>query len=163
VAESADISGLGPVAAIGIAVGLLAMITLLPALLVIVGRWIFWPLRPRYGSDEPTTRGFWAGVGRRIAVRPRAVWVTTAVLLAAPARLTGRPPPRRPALPRPPRLDRRRAGARPALPGRGRRARRGHRQRFRRPPAAGRARQHPGHRGREPACGQGWPGLPAGD
>src|SRR5215831_18884540 len=81
-AESADISGLGPVAAIGIAVGLLAMITLLPALLVIVGRWIFWPVRPKYGSDEPTTRGFWASVGRRIAVRPRTVWVTTAVLLA---------------------------------------------------------------------------------
>jgi putative drug exporter of the RND superfamily len=82
VAESADISGLGPVAAIGIAVGLLAMVTLLPALLVIVGRWIFWPLRPRYGSEEPTTRGFWARVGRRLAIRPRAVWVTTAVLLA---------------------------------------------------------------------------------
>jgi putative drug exporter of the RND superfamily len=82
IAESADISGLGPVAAIGIAVGLLAMITLLPALLVIVGRWVFWPVRPRYGSAEPTTRGFWAGVGRRLAVRPRAVWVTTAVLLA---------------------------------------------------------------------------------
>src|SRR5262249_4153537 len=88
VAQSADISGLGPVAALGIAEGLLgmctllAMIPLLPALLVIVGRWVFWPLRPRYGSPEPTTRGFWAGVGRRIAVRPRAVWVTTAVLLA---------------------------------------------------------------------------------
>ncbi|HEV8277163.1 MAG TPA: MMPL family transporter [Streptosporangiaceae bacterium] len=82
IAESADISGLGPVAAIGIAVGLLAMITLLPALLVIVGRWVFWPVRPRYGSAEPTTRGFWAGVGRRLAIRPRAVWVTTAVLLA---------------------------------------------------------------------------------
>ncbi|HEX7269209.1 MAG TPA: MMPL family transporter [Streptosporangiaceae bacterium] len=82
VAESADISGLGPVAAIGIAVGLLAMITLLPARLVIVGRWVVWPLRPRYGSAEPTTRGFWAGVGRRLAIRPRAVWVTTAVLLA---------------------------------------------------------------------------------
>jgi putative drug exporter of the RND superfamily len=81
IAESADISGLGPVAAIGIAVGLLAMITLLPALLVITGRWVFWPLRPRYGSPEPTTRGFWARIGRRIAVRPRAVWVTTVVLL----------------------------------------------------------------------------------
>jgi RND superfamily putative drug exporter len=82
VAESADISGLGPVAAIGIAVGLLAMITLLPALLVIVGRWVFWPVRPRYGSAEPTTRGVWARIGRRLAIRPRAVWVTAAVLLA---------------------------------------------------------------------------------
>jgi putative drug exporter of the RND superfamily len=82
VAESADISGLGPVAAIGIAVGLLAMITLLPALLVIAGRWIFWPVRPKFGSDEPTRRGFWARVGRLISHRPRAVWAVTAVLLA---------------------------------------------------------------------------------
>ena len=82
-ADSADISGLGPVAAIGIAVGLLAMITLLPALLVITGRWVFWPLRPRYGSDDPTTRGPWARIGGRIARRPRTVWIVTAVLLAA--------------------------------------------------------------------------------
>ena len=71
VADSADISGLGPVAAIGIAVGLLAMITLLPALLVITGRWVFWPLRPRYGSDDPTARGPWARIGSRIARHPR--------------------------------------------------------------------------------------------
>ena len=82
VAESADISGLGPVAAIGIALGLLAMITLLPALLVICGRWVFWPVRPRFGSGEPTARGIWARVGRMIARHPRRVWVTTALLLA---------------------------------------------------------------------------------
>jgi RND superfamily putative drug exporter len=82
VAESADISGLGPVAAIGIGVGLLAMITLLPALLVIFGRWIFWPVRPRYGSDEPTTHGFWARVGRLISAHPRRVWIVTGILLA---------------------------------------------------------------------------------
>jgi putative drug exporter of the RND superfamily len=82
VAESADISGLGPVAAIGIALGLLAMITLLPALLVICGRWVFWPVRPRFGSDEPTTHGIWARVGRMIARHPRRVWVVTALLLA---------------------------------------------------------------------------------
>ncbi len=81
-AESADISGLGPVAAIGIAVGLLAMITLLPALLVICGRWVFWPARPRFGSAEPTTRGLWARIGRMIAVRPRVVWAVTAIALA---------------------------------------------------------------------------------
>src|ERR1019366_1050127 len=82
VADSADISGLGPVAAIGIAVALLAMITLLPALLVIAGRWIFWPVRPGYGSAEPTASGLWARVGRSIARLPRAVWTVTAVLLA---------------------------------------------------------------------------------
>jgi putative drug exporter of the RND superfamily len=82
-ADSADISGLGPVAAIGIGVGLLAMITLLPALLVIVGRWVFWPVPPRYGSAEPTASGTWARIGRAISRRPRVVWLVTAVVLAA--------------------------------------------------------------------------------
>ena len=84
-AESNDISGLGPVAAIGIAVGLISMITLLPALLVVCGRWIFWPVRPKFGSVEPTTRGVWSRVGRSIARRPRLVWVVTALLLGAGA------------------------------------------------------------------------------
>ena len=82
-AESNDISGLGPVAAVGVAVGLIAMITLLPALLVIFGRWMFWPVRPRYGSAEPTSRGVWARVGNAISRSPRVVWVVTALLLAA--------------------------------------------------------------------------------
>ncbi len=82
-AESNDISGLGPVAAVGVAIGLTAMITLLPALLVIFGRWMFWPVKPRYGSAEPTTRGIWARVGKAISRSPRAVWLVTAILLAA--------------------------------------------------------------------------------
>jgi RND superfamily putative drug exporter len=84
-AESNDISGLGPVAAVGIGVGLIAMITLLPALLVVFGRWIFWPARPAYGSTEPTTRGLWSRVGKAIGRRPRAVWLVTAILLGAAA------------------------------------------------------------------------------
>ena len=74
-------SGLGPVAAIGIVVGLLVMMTLLPALLVLVGRWVFWPRVPRLGDPEPTMTGFWARVGARIARRPRATWVGTALVL----------------------------------------------------------------------------------
>ncbi|MBO1331582.1 MMPL family transporter [Streptomyces sp. VRA16 Mangrove soil] len=74
--------GLGPVAAIGVAVGLSAMLTLFPALLVIFGRWIFWPAIPHMGSEEPTVRGFWARTGRRIARRPRLVWSATALALA---------------------------------------------------------------------------------
>src|SRR6266700_292903 len=71
-ARAAIIAGAGTVVA-----GLLAMITLLPALLVICGRWVFWPRRPVYGSAEPTTSGLWARAGRGIARRPRVVWVTT--------------------------------------------------------------------------------------
>jgi len=83
VAELNSTKSLGPVMAIGVAVGLCAMLTLLPALLVIFGRWLFWPLRPTLGSAEPTERGLWARIGSRMARRPRVVWITTVVVLAA--------------------------------------------------------------------------------
>ncbi len=85
IAELNSTKSLGPVLAIGVGVALLAMMTLLPALLVIFGRWMFWPVKPAYGTEEPTSRGFWARVGRRIAVRPRVVWVVTVVILGAMA------------------------------------------------------------------------------
>jgi RND superfamily putative drug exporter len=75
-------ASLGPVLAVGVGVTLLVMVTLLPALLVIFGRWIFWPVRPIFGSAEPTQTGFWSRVGNRINVRPRRVWIGTAVILA---------------------------------------------------------------------------------
>ena len=81
-AEMNSTTGLGPVAAIGIGVTFLVMVTLLPALLVITGRWIFWPRRPTFKSTEPTQTGIWAKVGRWIVPRPRQVWVVTSVLLA---------------------------------------------------------------------------------
>ena len=81
VADLNSTSGMGPVLAIGVAVALAAMLTLLPALLVVAGRWIFWPVRPVVGSAEPTATGLWSRVGRAIAVRPRLTWVATTVLL----------------------------------------------------------------------------------
>lgn len=81
-AEMNSTSGLGPVAAIGVAVALIAMMSLFPALLVIFGRWIFWPVIPRLGTENPDERGVWARLGRRIAHRPRVTWVATAVALA---------------------------------------------------------------------------------
>ena len=80
-AELNSTAGLGPVNAVGIAVTLLVMVTLLPALLVVFGRWVFWPKRPAFGSPEPTSTGFWAKVGSAISIRPRAVWVVTTGLL----------------------------------------------------------------------------------
>lgn len=74
-------AGMGPANAVGVAVTFAVMVTLLPALLVICGRWVFWPFVPRFGSAEPTASGLWAGVGRRIAPRPRIVWVGTAAVL----------------------------------------------------------------------------------
>ena len=81
VAELNSTSGLGPVLAIGVGVALLAMLTLLPALLVTCGRWVFWPARPAFGSPEPASTGTWARIGRAIARRPTVSWVATAVVL----------------------------------------------------------------------------------
>ena len=78
-------AGLGPVAAIGIGIGVLAMLTLLPALLVICGRWVFWPVRPTHGSPDHAQTGLWARVGAVIARRPRLTWVAASLVLAAVA------------------------------------------------------------------------------
>lgn len=73
---------LGPIGAIGVLGGLVVVMSLLPALLVIFGRWIFWPRIPRYG-DTPSTRGVWDRIGHRVAARPRLVWIGGLVVLGA--------------------------------------------------------------------------------
>jgi RND superfamily putative drug exporter len=82
-AEVNGTAGLGPIGALGIAVAMTAMLTLLPALLVIFGRWPFFPFIPRYdpatAASEP--EGLWRRLGDRIAVRPRRVWVRVVGLL----------------------------------------------------------------------------------
>ncbi|MEU6249481.1 MMPL family transporter [Glycomyces sp. NPDC047010] len=77
--------GMGPACAIGIVVGLLAMTTLMPALLVACGRWIFWPARPKYGTAAAAKPGVWTRIGAAVAKRPRTVWIGTALILGAMA------------------------------------------------------------------------------
>ncbi|MFE2559676.1 MMPL family transporter [Streptomyces sp. NPDC059352] len=77
--------GLGPACAVGILVGLLAMVTLMPALLVICGRWIFWPVKPSYGSAEAAEEGIWTRVGTAVSRRPRIVWIGTTLVLGVMA------------------------------------------------------------------------------
>ncbi|HEY1540650.1 MAG TPA: MMPL family transporter [Solirubrobacteraceae bacterium] len=75
-------SGLGPIAALGIAIAMLAMLTLLPALLVICGRWIFFPFIPRLDpATASETTGPWSRLGDAIARRPRKIWVGVVVAL----------------------------------------------------------------------------------
>jgi RND superfamily putative drug exporter len=82
-AEMNSTRGLGPVAAIGVAIALLSLVTFLPALLVCCGRWVFWPRKPVEGSSDPTTTGVWSRVGQAISRHPRRVWVVTAIVLGA--------------------------------------------------------------------------------
>ncbi|RJL21418.1 MMPL family transporter [Bailinhaonella thermotolerans] len=84
VAELNSTRGLGPVAAIGVACAMIAMITLLPAVMVVAGRWVFWPLVPRHdpgAAGESGEAGAWGRLGRWIGRRARLVWIVTCLAL----------------------------------------------------------------------------------
>jgi putative drug exporter of the RND superfamily len=75
--------GMGPAAAVGVVCALLAMVTLLPALLVLLGRRVFWPLVPARGSEPRRRRGGFAAIGAVVSRRPAAVLAMGVVLLGA--------------------------------------------------------------------------------
>ncbi|MFC8388284.1 MMPL family transporter [Streptomyces sp. NPDC057238] len=66
---------LGLVGAVGVVCGFLAMVTVLPALLVIAGRWVFWPFVPHEGTPARKPRTIWSRVGAAVALRPRWSWL----------------------------------------------------------------------------------------
>ncbi|WP_020673661.1 MMPL family transporter [Amycolatopsis nigrescens] len=72
--------GLGPVAAIGIAASLLASLTFLPAVLALLGRAAFWPVRQN--SRHADRKGLWQKVSALVGRRFRPVWIVTALALA---------------------------------------------------------------------------------
>jgi len=82
----------GPVLAIGVAITMLAGLTLLPALLTIVGRRSFWPVIPRFGSEDRSRRSVYHRVGEVVTGRPVAtVVIVTAVLLVCTLGLVTQP------------------------------------------------------------------------
>ena len=152
-------SGLGPVAASGIAVALLMMLVLLPALLVVFGRWVFWPFIPRFGTPAHAESGIWSRVGRGIEKAPRAgldrhdLRAGGGVLRRAPAQRHG--PEQRGHLHHHPAVRDGREGARQALSGRRRLPGPGHLRRRQRQGGRGRTSAGRGHR-RRPAS-RCWP------
>ncbi|WP_405567828.1 MMPL family transporter [Streptomyces sp. NBC_01167] len=66
---------MGLVGAVGVICGFIAMITVLPALLVIAGRWVFWPFVPRFGTPARKTTIVWSRIGSAVARRPRWSWM----------------------------------------------------------------------------------------
>jgi putative drug exporter of the RND superfamily len=73
---------LGPIGAIGIVCSMITVLTLLPALLVIFGRWIFWPKVARFGGADEKLTGSWAKVAAATARKPRKYWIgATAILI----------------------------------------------------------------------------------
>jgi RND superfamily putative drug exporter len=76
-------AGLGPVGAMGVAITAAAMLTLLPALLLVGGRRAFWPYVPRRTAESPSAApGFWGRLALRIERRHRLTWVVTTLSLA---------------------------------------------------------------------------------
>ncbi|MGW4894366.1 MMPL family transporter [Kitasatospora sp. NPDC004240] len=82
-AELTGNRGLGLAGAVGILTAMVFGLVVLPAALVLPGRWLFWPLVPRVGDAVTTDRrGLWSRVGRVVARRPaRIALAGTAVLL----------------------------------------------------------------------------------
>ncbi len=87
--DLASNQSLGPVASVGIVFAMLAALSLLPAMLYLLGRTAFWPRRPRFDPDRSNEAqmesGPYALAGRLIAKRPRTAWIVCAILLAAGA------------------------------------------------------------------------------
>jgi len=73
--------GLGPVGAIGIACAVITVLSLLPALLVLFGRWVFWPRIPHVGSEDEKLSGLWSKIAQATARKPRHYWVATSLML----------------------------------------------------------------------------------
>ncbi|NUU31555.1 MMPL family transporter [Arthrobacter sp. C9C5] len=82
---------LGPVAAAGILCSLFAALTLLPAMMALLGRVAFWPFRPKLLPEterEPELvtglegqKGIWRATGSLVSRRPRTVWIASVLLL----------------------------------------------------------------------------------
>ncbi|HEX7472933.1 MAG TPA: MMPL family transporter, partial [Candidatus Limnocylindrales bacterium] len=80
-AEFAFYQSLGPALAIGIGLMLLAGLTLLPALLAIFGRAVFWPTKASARTHEPP--GLWDRIGVVATRRPGVTLVAGVVLFVA--------------------------------------------------------------------------------
>ncbi|GAA4372349.1 MMPL family transporter [Nocardioides caricicola] len=74
---------LGVACAVGIVVAATFALVVLPAALVLFGRWVFWPKVPRHGDQAAVdTDSVFHKVGQVVARRPRTVVVSTLLLLA---------------------------------------------------------------------------------
>jgi RND superfamily putative drug exporter len=76
--------GLGLACAVGVVVAAAFALLVLPAALVVFGRWVFWPKVPRVGQARLVeSRTVWGRVGSVVARRPVLLLATSAVVLTA--------------------------------------------------------------------------------
>lgn len=76
---------LGPSTGVGLLVALVFALTLLPALLALFGRGLFWPFVPRPGDRDKTETGIWHRIATAVVRRPAVVLAASVALLGAMA------------------------------------------------------------------------------
>ena len=73
---------MGPILALGIAVMVVAGLTLLPAILGTLGRRSFWPMIPQVEVEPERTGALWARVGRLVGRHPKVTAASVTLILA---------------------------------------------------------------------------------
>ena len=84
-AELEGTRALGIACATGVFLAMVAALTVLPAALVVFGRWIFWPVTPKFGGINKSDNGLWAKLGRGVSRKPVTVAIVGFVLLGSMA------------------------------------------------------------------------------
>lgn len=79
------ISSTGPALAIGVAVTLLAGLTLGPSLIAIFGRYLFWPQHTRAAAPDGEPSGFFARLASVVSRHPGPIAAAMVLLLLIPA------------------------------------------------------------------------------
>jgi RND superfamily putative drug exporter len=74
---------LGIACATGIVIAMIFALVVLPAALVLFGRWLFWPVVARYGTEPITQRGVWFRLGTAVSKRPAVVAIAGTIVLGA--------------------------------------------------------------------------------
>ena len=80
-ANYGDYTSFAPVLGLGVFVTLIAGLTLMPALLALLGRRAFWPRRPKLG--DATEHRTWQRIAERVAAAPKRAAAVVAVILVA--------------------------------------------------------------------------------
>lgn len=84
-AEFGKIRCAGPVIALALAIGLVAALTLTPALLKLSGRRAFWPRTVQRRLPGVQRRTLWDAISRVVVRRPAVVWALSLAVLVPPA------------------------------------------------------------------------------
>ena len=81
IARSPLFAGAGPALALTVVIGMLVSLTLVPAIMAIVGKWMFWPSRPALEPPEQDLRASASKI-TRLVTRRRTAGITAAGCIA---------------------------------------------------------------------------------